>query len=146
MNTNIVMLISSIAALLLTYVVFNYRGFPGSIQHIGWKISGVWENDAQTIQVLIHNNGPMVRGHVVWASEDDQQEKGKLVGSLIIKEVVLKSFWRWSNGTYIDPVTHKEFPLRIRMRSDKSLSIHFFENTGGEVLMKEEWQLINPLL
>mgnify|MGYP001604593463 CR=1 FL=1 len=131
-------------ALILGYV--NYRGFPGSIQYIGWKISGIWENGPQTIQVLIHNNGPMVRGHVVWANEDDLAERGKIIGSLILKEVKLKPFWRWSNGTYIDPVTNREFPLRIRLKNNKSLTVHFYENAGGEVLIKEEWQLVNPLV
>ena len=145
MNTNIMMLFSVVVALMLLYVAFNYR-FPGSIQYVGWKISGIWENDSRTIQVLIHNNGPMVRGHVVWANEDEQTEKGKLVGSLILKEVKLRSFWRWSNGTYVDPVTNKEFPLRLRLRNNKSLTIHFFENADGEVLIKEEWQLVNSLL
>lgn len=88
----------------------------------------------------------MLRGHVVWVNENDQIEKDKIVGALILKEVKLKSFGRWSNGTYIDPVTNKEFPLRLRLRNGKILSVHFFENTGGEVLIKEEWQLVNPLL
>jgi hypothetical protein len=146
MNTTIVMLITAFVALTLLLALFNYRGFPGSIQHVGWKISGIWENGSRTIQVLIHNNGSIVRGHVVWANEDDQLEKGKLVGALVLKEVKLKSFWRWSKGTYIDPVTNQEFPLRLRLRNSKNLSVHFFENTGGEVLIKEEWQLVNPLL
>lgn len=140
------MLISLIIVLVFLYALFTYRGFPGSVQYAGWKISGVWENDSRTIQVLIHNNGPILRGHVVWCNEDDQIEKGKIVGALILKEVKLKSFWRWSSGTYIDPITNKEFPLRLRLRNNKSLSVHFFENTGGEVLLKEEWQLLNPLL
>ena len=145
MNTNMVMLISLLAGFVMLYMAFNYR-LPGSVQSAGWKISGIWENGSRTIQVLIYNSGPQVRGHVVWANEDDQIEKGKLVGALILKEVKLKSFWRWSNGTYIDPVTNKEFPLRLRLRNNKSLSLHFFENTGGDVLIKEEWQLVNPLL
>ena len=139
-------MITSAVALALLYVLYHYRGFPGSIQHVGWKISGIWENDSRTMQVLIHNNGSMVRGHVVWADEDEQTEKGKLVGALIIKEVKLKSFWRWSNGTYVDPVTNQEFPLRLRLRNNKSLSVHFFEKASGEILIKEEWQLVNPLL
>jgi hypothetical protein len=146
MDTNIILFASLIGTTALLYVLINYRGFPGSVEHVGWKISGIWENDARTIQVLIHNTGSMARGHVVWADEDDQNEKGKLVGSLILKEVKLKSFGRWSSGVYIDPLTHREFPLRLRLRSNKSLSVHFFENVGGEVLVKEEWQLVNPLL
>ena len=145
MNTNIVMLISLLAAFVLLFAIFNYR-FPGSIQYVGWKISGIWENDSHTIHVLIHNQGPMVRGHVVWANEDDRAQKGKMIGSLILKEVKLRSFWRWSDGTYICPMTNKEFPLRLRLRNNKSLSVHFFVNTGGEILIKEEWQLVNPLL
>jgi|GEM_PF-2539133 len=146
MNLIVTIFIPLIVALVFLYAVFTYRGFPGSVQYAGWKISGIWENGSRTLQVLIHNNGPMLRGHVVWVNENDQIEKDKIVGALILKEVKLKSFGRWSNGTYIDPVTNKEFPLRLRLRNGKILSVHFFENTGGEVLIKEEWQLVNPLL
>lgn len=146
MNTTIIMLFSVIIAFALLYILFNYRGFPGSVQHVGWKISGIWENGAGTIQVLIQNSGNIVCGHVVWADEDDQIGKGKLVGSLILKEVTLKSLWRWSNGIFIDPVTKKEFPLRFRLSKNKILSVHFFEYRGGDVLLKEEWQLVSPLL
>ena len=146
MNTHLIPLASFASAVGLLFHLFNYRGFPGSIRYLGWKISGIWENEPGSFQVLIHNNDSVLRGHVVWADEDDQLEKGKMIGLLILKEVKLKSFGRWSNGTYIDPLTKKEFPLRMRLRSNKSLSVQFFECTNGEVLIKEEWKLVNPLL
>ena len=146
MNTIIYILIAAAVILPMLFILFQYLGFPGSIQYVGWKISGIWKNGSGTFQVLIHNIGPDVRGHVVWANEDDQHEKGKLIGALVLKEVELKSFWRWSKGTYIDPLTNQEFPLRLKLRNNKSLRVHFFESIHGEVLLKEEWQLVNPLL
>jgi len=146
MNTTIYLLIAAVVILPTLLILFQYLGFPGSIQYVGWKISGIWKNGSGTFQVLIHNNGPIVRGHVVWANENDQTEKRKLIGALVLKEVQLKPFWRWSKGTYIDPITNQEFPLRLRLRNNKNLSVHFFESLNGEVLIKEEWELVNPLL
>jgi len=116
-------------------VIFFYRGLPGSARDIGWKMSGVWSNPSN-LHVLLHNNGSMLRGHIVSTGKSADEANG----TLVIKELEVKPLWRWSEGTYVVPGSKEEQAVRLRLKGSRTLSVMFLPENKTE-----EWKLIDPM-
>jgi len=131
MNLIFLILLFSFGAVAL---IFFYRALPGSARDIGWKMSGIWSNPGN-LHVLLHNNGCMLRGHLV--SPGTSAEAG---GTLVIKELEVKPLWRWSAGTYVEPGSKEEHAVKLRLKSSTTLSVRFLSEDKTE-----EWKLIDPM-
>lgn len=134
---SLVIVIFCIASLSVMFI-FIHRGFPGSAKDIGWKMSGVWSNHKHNLHVLLHNSNEQLRGHVVWS--DALEHQRSVEGALVIKGIEIKPFWQWSTGTYVEPISNKERPVRLRLKGNKKLSVQFSPNVKAE-----EWRLIDPM-
>jgi hypothetical protein len=117
-------------------LIFIHRGLPGSAKDIGWKMSGVWCNP-NNLHVLLHSNGRFMRGHVVTTVYENGLHADS---ALVIKELAVKPLWRWSEGTYVEPVTRREHPVKMRLSGTRTIFIKFLDEQKTE-----EWKLIDPL-
>lgn len=125
---------------ILTVTILIIIGLPGSPSHVGWKLSGVWSNQSDTLQIMIHAHKNSLNGHVV--SADIKGDNNKIVvGKMVVCQVKLKSIWNWSQGKYIDPYTMEEFDVKIKLKRNNKLSVCFLENKN--LVKKEEWKLTN---
>lgn len=126
---------------ILTVTILIIIGLPGSPSHVGWKLSGVWSNQSDTLQIMIHANKNSLDGHVV--SADIKGDNNKIViGKMVVSQVKLKPIWNWSRGKYIDPYTMEEFDVKIKLKRSNRLSVCYLENKN--LVKKEEWKLTNP--
>lgn len=126
---------------ILTVTILIIIGLPGSPSHVGWKLSGVWSNQSDTLQIMIHANKNSLNGHVV--SADIKGDNNKIViGKMVVSQVKLKPIWNWSRGKYIDPYTMEEFDVKIKLKRSNRLSVCYLENKN--LVKKEEWKLTNP--
>jgi hypothetical protein len=133
MSFILLVLLFSLGAVAL---IFIHRGLPGSAKDIGWKMSGVWSNP-NNLHVLLHSNGRHMRGHVVTTVAENGLHADS---ALVIKELSVKPLWRWSEGTYVEPVTRREHPVRLRLSGTRTISVKFVDEAKTE-----QWKLIDPL-
>lgn len=132
-----------ILAIALAFVAFiMVLGVPGTPGRLSWKLSGIWANQSDTLQIMIHADQMYLHGHVVSAQIRDDNEK-IVIGKMVVDKVKLNSVWNWSKGKYIDPYTMEEFDVRIKLKGKDRLKVRFMEREN--LVKKEEWKLINPL-
>ena len=132
-----------ILAIALAFIAFIVvLGIPGSPGRLSWKLSGIWANQSDTLQIMIHADHNDLHGHVVSAQLRDDNEK-IVIGKMVVDKVRLKSVWSWSKGKYIDPYTMEEFDVKIKLKGSDRLKVRFLEREN--LVKKEEWKLINPL-
>lgn len=113
-------------------------GLPGSPKYLGWKLSGVWANQSDTLQIMIHQQDTFLHGHVVSA---DVRENAKIVvGKRVVEKVRLKPMWGWSTGKYIDPYTMEEFDFKVKPKGRNRLRVCYLERKN--LVRKEEWKLV----
>lgn len=136
----ITILILLVAALFLVFLIVI--GMPGTPTYLAWKLSGIWANQSDTLQIMIHGQDTHLHGHIVSAQIDRKNDK-PVVGKMVVDNVQLKSVWSWSKGKYIDPYTQEEFDLMLKMKDAKTLSVCFLTNQN--IIKSEEWKLVNAL-
>ena len=86
------------------------------------KITGIWSNRDDSMRVLIYNINSRVQGEVVWTDNSND----KILGSTIIRDMHL-TFFGWSNGTYIDPLTQDQFRLKMKLKNSGKLDLRLME-------------------
>ena len=131
-----------IAIAFLFLALMTALGVPGSPSHLSWKLSGIWANQADTLQIMIHADETNLHGHVVSAQINGNNEK-IIIGKMVVDNVKVKPIWSWSHGKYIDPYTQEEFDVKIKLKGSDRLKVRFLEHE--HLVKKEEWKLINPL-
>lgn len=132
-----------ILAIALVFVAFiTVLGIPGTPSRLSWKLSGIWANQSDTLQIMIHADQTYLHGHVVSAQIRDDNEK-IVIGKMVVDKVKLNSVWSWSKGKYIDPYTMEQFDVKIKLKGNDRLKVRFMEREN--LVKKEEWKLINPL-
>ena len=133
----ILLLVFIIATCTVLLVIF---GLPGTPNYMGWKLSGIWANQSDTLQIMIHEQDAFLNGHVVSADVRDNNSK-IVIGKMVVNKVKLRSAWNWSTGKYIDPYTMEEFDFKIKLKGNDRLKVYYLENQN--LVRKEEWKLIS---
>jgi len=132
-----------ILAIALVFVAFiTVLGIPGTPSRLSWKLSGIWANQSDTLQIMIHSDHMYLHGHVVSAQIGENNER-IVIGKMVVDKVKLNSVWSWSKGKYIDPYTMEEFDFKIKLKGNDRLKVRFMEREN--LIKKEEWKLVNPL-
>ena len=131
-----------IAVGIISAIVLFYLGVPFTSSYLGWQLSGVWSNQSDTLQIMMHEDNANVHGHVVSAQFKAGHDK-IVIGKMVVNSVKLRAIWYWSTGKYIDPYTMEEFDLRVKLKDARTLKVCFLEKEN--IVRKEEWKLIDPL-
>jgi len=132
--TSILILGLSAAILFIVRAAFS----PSAL---GWKLSGIWKNQSDTLQIMMHEDETHLYGHVVSAAI--KGDDNIVIGKPVLENVKLRMLWTWSTGKYIDPYTMKEFDVKIKLKGSKKLEVMLLENNNP--VTKEEWTLVNSL-
>ncbi len=131
--------------IIVSLLVVSQVGVPGSAHHLGWKLSGIWANEADTLQIMMYHSETSVSGYVVSAEVNDFSRR-VIVGSRIISDLKLKPSWAWSEGKYVDPFSQQEYQVRVKLVGNDLLKVKYLVTSNGEGAFKEEeWRLVNPL-
>jgi uncharacterized protein (DUF2147 family) len=125
--------VSMIAIGLLVAVFFR---FHFGVSDMETKLTGIWSNRDDSMRVLIYNINSQVQGEVVWTGSNDD----KILGTTVIRDMRL-NFFGWSKGTYIDPLTHDQFQLKLKLKNRGSLCIHIME-FNDEKYSRQQWKLV----
>jgi len=125
---------------LLAVVFLVTIGLPGAPHYMAWKLSGIWTNQSDTLQIMIHEQDTFLLGHIV-SAQVSQNHDQLVVGKMVFDNVKLKSAWKWSEGKYMDPFSRKQFDFKIKLKDSKTLFVCFLEN--NQIVKSEQWKLID---
>src|SRR6185436_1189428 len=101
--------------------------FRYSLADLESKITGLWSNESNTMQILIYGMESRFQAVIVWTKDIDD----KILGSGIIRNMRLKYF-SWGEGTYIDPITKDQFMFKLKLKNTGRLHLHLFEKSSHE--------------
>jgi hypothetical protein len=122
-----------VTAGILVALFFRFRY---AVADLELKITGLWSNEDETMQILIYGLESRFQAEVVWTKDLDD----KVLGSGIIRNMSLKYF-SWGEGVYIDPLTKDQFKFRMKLKNTGRLHLHLFEKSGHS-LKTEEWKQV----
>ena len=133
----------SVAIYFITIVVLGgiivalFFRFRYAVADLESKITGIWSNEENTMRILIYGLESRFQAEVVWTKDIDE----KILGSGIIRNMTLKYF-SWAEGTYIDPFTHDQFNIKLKLKKTGRLHFQLFEKTSHSLLKVEEWKQV----
>lgn len=103
-------------------------------------LTGLWVNESQTVRILLHQIDSIFQGEVVWVNsiKNNQQH---VLGTKMIKELVLKNIVQGSTGIYIDPKSGEELPFRLWLHGKGKLKMAVINKVNGKdmVVKEEQW-------
>ena len=125
-------IVSSVGIIVALFFRFRY-----ALADLESKITGLWSNESNTMQILIYGMESRFQAVVVWTNDIDD----KILGSGIIRDMRLKYF-NWGEGTYIDPFTRDQFKFKLKLKSTGRLHLQLFEKSSHLLLKVEEWKSV----
>jgi len=136
METKMMTMLIVAGAILLTGAFYFFRNrFAGfSFED---RITGMWLNEALQIRVLVFNVESILHGSVVWTSE----ARSNLLGMRVLENLRMGSF-RGCRGTYTDPVTFREYNVRVQMKSKTAIKLSLFCKKSNSLLYRQEWKQV----
>ena len=131
------LLVSFAIAMVSTLIVFKWGHSRVKMES---RLTGVWVNESQTMRILLHHINSVFQGDVVWINSVKSNHQ-HLLGSRMIKDLVLKRIAQGSNGTYVDLQNGKEMPFRVWFQGKGRLKIVVMKKANGRdmVLKEEQW-------
>lgn len=104
------------------------------------RLTGIWVNESQSMRILLHHIDSIFQGEVIWINsvKGNQQH---LLGTKMIKELVLKRIAQGSTGIYIDPISGEELPFKMWFHGKGKLKLAFINKVNGKnkVIREEQW-------
>jgi hypothetical protein len=113
-------------------LLFRFRNAVADLES---KITGIWSNEENTMRILIYGLESHFQAEVVWTKDIDDS----ILGSGIIRNMSLKYF-SWAEGTYIDPITHDQFNMKLKLKKNGLLHFQLFEKSTHSLMKVEEWK------
>lgn len=138
MTTDSVMIYFLVIVASVGIVVALFFRFRYAAVDLESKVSGLWSNETNTIQILIYGMESRFQAVVVWTKDIDD----KILGSGIIRNMSLKYF-SWGKGTYIDPFTKDEYEFKLKLKNTGRLHLQLYEKSSHLRLKVEEWKSVN---
>lgn len=106
------------------------------------RLTGVWVNEAQTMRIIIHNVDSAFQGEIVWA--DSHLQGKQLLGTTLIRDLVMKKLFQGSTGIYSDPFKRIEMPFQMWWKGRKRIKFSLIDKVNGRnrVIREETWHQI----
>lgn len=119
-------------------IIFLVREqFQGAdLQH---NLVGVWFNELLNVQVLIYDVDSIFQGSIVWADNMNSS----ILGTRVLENVRVGMFKK-CKGSYVDPVSAKEFDVTLQLKSKSVLKVTTFHKNTQEQVFVQEWKLVKP--
>ena len=137
MTTDSVMVYFLVIVASVGIIVALFFRFRYALADLESKVTGLWSNETNTMQILIYGMESRFQAVVVWTKDIDD----KILGSGIILNMSLKYF-SWGEGTYIDPVTKDQFKFKLKLKNTGRLHLQLFEKSSHLPLKVEEWSQV----
>jgi hypothetical protein len=101
------------------------------------SIVGVWFNEHLNIRILMYDVDSVFQGSVVWADSLNHS----ILGTRVVENLKV-GFFNICKGTYVDPVTAKEYDVRLQMKGKSTMKLTAFYKNTHDVAFAQEWKLL----
>lgn len=99
------------------------------------KLTGVWTNESRTVRIILHDIDSVFQAEIVWLGANITNSQ--LLGFKMVRDLMLKNFNL--TGTYVDPSTGLEHPLRLWWLGKNRIKLDIMSQINGSLkLIKEE--------
>lgn len=129
-----------VAALIMVgLVAFFVIGFINKASSLESKLTGIWINESETQRIILHHIDSIFQADIVWMGN---KENERLLGFRMIKNLVPKKFSLSISGTYTDPSTGSEHPVKLRWYGGSRIKLDVFSKINGrlKVIKREIWR------
>ena len=137
MTTDSVMIYFLVIVVSVGITVALFFRFRYALADLESKVTGLWSNESNTMQILIYGMESRFQAVVVWTKDIDD----KILGSGIIRDMRL-NYFSLGEGTYIDPFTRDQFKFKLKLKSKGRLHLQLFEKSSQMPLKVEEWKSV----
>lgn len=127
-----VLLIFLVGGLILFLIREQFSG--ADFEH---SIVGVWFNEHLNVRILMYDVDSVFQGSVVWADSLNNS----ILGTRVVENLKV-GFFNICKGTYVDPVTAKEYDVRLHLKGKNLMKLTAFHKGTQEVAFAQEWKLL----
>ena len=103
------------------------------------NLVGVWFNERLNVRVLIYDVDSVFQGSIVWADNMNNS----ILGTRVLENLKVGMFKK-CKGSYIDPVSAKEFDVTLQLKNKSVLKVTAFHKNTKDQAFIQEWKLIKP--
>jgi hypothetical protein len=138
MKTMLIFFVVALAAASILAMVFYRLGLV--MANLEEQLVGIWVNAAGTMRVLIYRADGSLQGDIVWVKGPDD----KILGAGLLRGITARGR-KGGLGTFIDPVTHLQQPVQLKLANRKLLRLQLpAEGSGQSSGRVETWSRVDP--
>jgi len=101
------------------------------------SIVGVWFNERLNIRILMYDVDSVFQGSIVWADSLNNS----ILGTRVVKNLRI-GFFKICKGTYVDPVTSKEYDVKLQLKGKTIMKLTAFDKVTHNKAFSQEWTLL----
>ena len=101
------------------------------------SLVGVWFNEHLNVRILMYDVDSVFQGSVVWADSLNNS----ILGVRVVENLRV-GFFKICRGTYVDPVTSKEYDVKLQLKSKSIMKLTAFDKETHIEAFSQEWKLI----
>ncbi len=101
------------------------------------SLVGVWFNEHLNMRILMYDVDSVFQGSVVWADSLNNS----ILGTRVVENLRI-GFFKICKGTYVDPVTSKEYDVKLQLKGKTIMKLTAFDKETHHEVFSQEWKLI----
>lgn len=101
------------------------------------SLVGVWFNEHLNVRILMYDVDSVFQGSVVWADSLNNS----ILGVRVVENLRV-GFFKICRGTYVDPITSKEYDVKLQLKSKSIMKLTAFDRETHNEAFSQEWKLI----
>lgn len=101
------------------------------------SLVGVWFNEHLNVRILMYDVDSVFQGSVVWADSLNNS----ILGTRVVENLRV-GFFKICRGTYVDPITSKEYDVKLQLKEKTIMKLTAFDKVTHEEVFSQEWKLI----
>ncbi len=101
------------------------------------SLVGVWFNEHLNVRILMYDVDSVFQGSVVWADSLNNS----ILGTRVVENLRV-GFFKICKGTYVDPVTSKEYDVKLQLKGKTVMKLTAFDKGTHNEAFSQEWKLL----
>jgi hypothetical protein len=101
------------------------------------SLVGVWFNERLNVRILMYDVDSVFQASVVWADSLNNS----ILGTRVVENLRV-GFFKICKGTYVDPVTSKEYDIKLQLKGKTVMKLTAFDKETHNEAFSQEWKLL----
>jgi hypothetical protein len=101
------------------------------------SLVGVWFNEHLNVRILMYDVDSVFQASVVWADSLNNS----ILGTRVVENLRV-GFFKICKGTYVDPLTSKEYDIKLQLKGKTVMKLTAFDKETHNEVFSQEWKLL----